>query len=478
MAESNRRAVTPTPSDAKATPARAAVCSRPSVGSPETASFKQSRSAAPSPSPIVDAGIQEAAAAAAASRDTMETPYCPQSSTAKRLSSTRVAPGARAYGSWLRNKSAVRNVLAKRLSAEHSNNLVLTGTSRMEGQITSLTMVSQSLANHKQAVAAMRKQKCFSAISNVHLSMLASVAKTRFHSRYSIVYREGAEARSFYILVRGTVQQKSHDGPCEQLTAKQGGAQVCFGTEAIAGGMHRLSSVMCVEDCELLHFSTTDSGRLDRTGIEALAKSAFAAFIEQELTTMPLFFKLSRSTLHEVACMFELREPGEAGIVIFSPGMPADEFYILVKGRIALQDGDGVQFAKLVAGSAEDGYPFFGQDALLRTPGAARLEFAVTTTPCKLLVLPRRHFSRITKLVPELHARLVEFQELRQSRADLSRQMREAKRSKQKSDREAQLRKSGVIEDADDEATAKAKAFAAECITKHTKVIIASKQAY
>ena len=118
------------------------------------------------------------------------------------LSSTRVAPGARAYSSWLRNKSAVRNVLAKRLSAEHSNNLVLTGTSRMEGQITSLTMVSQSLANHKQAVAAMRKQKCFSAISNVHLSMLASVAKTRFHSRYSIVYREGAEARSILVRVR------------------------------------------------------------------------------------------------------------------------------------------------------------------------------------------------------------------------------------------------------------------------------------
>ena len=50
---------------------------------------------------------------------------------------------------------------------------------------------------------------------------------------------------------------------------------------------------------------------------------------------MPLFFELKRWALTEVSRMFELREYGTTGTVIYGPGVPADELYILVKGRSA-----------------------------------------------------------------------------------------------------------------------------------------------
>ena len=383
--------------------------------------------------------------------------------------------GARAPTAWLKSRGSVRKVLAKSLGAEQADNFVLTGTERMQGKISSLSMVSQSMARHKKAVAAMRMKDCFASTSAVHLSMLASVAKTRFHSRYSVVYREGAGARNFYILVHGTIQQTTHDGHvAELITVEAGGAQMCFGTEGVAGGMHRLSTVTCVSDCEVLHCSTAGSGRLDARGIEVLATRAFAAFIEQELAQMPCFFDLRPAVSHEIACMLELRDLGEMGIVIFSPGMPSDELFILVKGRVALQDGDGFQFAKLSAGTVEDGYPFFGQEALLK--GGARLEFAVTTTPCKILALPRKHFAHILKLAPKLHDHLSEFHELQQSRAELAKQIRHAQGVRMRTpaaDRVKHLREQGIVNEGDDDTMVQAKIFATDCMAKHTRAILA-----
>lgn len=330
--------------------------------------------------------------------------------------------------------------------------------------MSSLVMVTQSLVQQKKVVAALKRQSCFEKISKVHLSMLATVAKKRYFNRYTVLYREGAAAPSFFVLIRGTLLCESHGSRCETLKVGEGGEFICFGTEAVAGGMQRTSDAMCSDYCEVLRFDLQRSGRIDATGIEELTRRAFAMFVEEELKKMPLFFDLSIEHTSEVADMVELREFGAAGVTIYSPGMPANEVYILAKGRVVLEDYDGTVLDKLTAGSVTDGYPFLGQEALLK--GGIRQGSAITRTPCKLLVIRKVHFSRISKLMPKLAAKLQEFAEVRRSRADLARQVLEAKKQRSTFERKAELRKTGM---AANDIEAECQIAAAECITRHAR---------
>ena len=302
-----------------------------------------------------------------------------------------------------------------------------------------LQMVARSISEHKTIVQAMRQVRCFAATSDIHLSMLAAVARPRTHSRYSVIYREGATATSFYLLLRGSLTLSAHNGvggrplkpqllvASPSTSAKGDGnaaTPICFGTEGVAGGMHRIATATCAEESVVLHLSIGTSGMMDGESIELLAKRTFAYFVEAELSRMTMFHGLGRGTMHEIACMFELSEVGMASETLFRPGEHAQKLYILAKGRVLLEAYDGTVLAKLTAGSVDDGYPFFGQTALIRP--YAHDHWAVTRTPVKLLVLPRSHFQRLFELVPGLQRRLLEFHGLRLERAALIRQAREA----------------------------------------------------
>jgi len=346
----------------------------------------------------------------------------------KRSSSSSTARGARNYSAWVRKADSIRNVLTKGLRSDVANCLVLTGSKISEGKVTSLSMVAQSMAQHKRTVAALSKDPCFKKTSNMHLSMIASVAKTRHHSRYSIVYREGAAATSFFLLIKGGVLCSTAEGPVEVLEVESTAHPVCFGTEGVVDGVRRATTAMCTEDCEILHFTASRSHRIGGATMEDLAKTVFAAFVEAELKKMPLFFDLRSDVVSEIASMFELREFGEAGITIFDQGMQADELFCLAKGRVLLEDIQGTELAKLTAGSIEDGYPFFGQDSLLKR--GMREDSATTRTPCKLLVIRRPHFSRLLKLMPLLMERLQDFDRRYRERAKLAREIKQAEKER------------------------------------------------
>lgn len=302
----------------------------------------------------------------------------------------------------------------------------------MSGDVTSFTQISQGMAQQKKIVAAMRKQPCFRGTNVVHLSMMCTVANTRYHTRYSIVYREGAKADTFYVLKKGSIEFTSADRKdVEVVKVADGDELFCFGTEGVAaggGGMPRMRTAMCAENTELLHFDTFRK-RLSGTGAESLAQRAFAAYVEGELKRMPLFFGLKASMLFEIACMFELKEVASSGKVIFTTGMPADALYILASGRVVLESVDGLEVADLDAGRVEDGFPFFGERAVLE-PREPRQTSAVTKAPCRMLVLPKSFFPRLLDIMPSLTKRLLEFNTLRMSGAELAR-----KNAKDKVDR-------------------------------------------
>lgn len=358
-------------------------------------------------------------------------------SLTKRVSSTKSKAGQRTYTSWLSKAGSVRKTITKSLGEGAADSLVLTGGARMSGKVTSLSMISQGLVQQRKLVLALKLQDCFRGANSVHLAMISTVAQTRFHSRYGVLYREGASAYSFYVLVRGALEHTSYDGMTRVVRVAAGEPMVCFGTEGVTGGMPRETTVTCLESSEILHFATFRM-RLSKEGAEEYARKAFATFVEAEMQKMPLFFGIRASTSFELSAMFALRECAAAGTILFRPGEHADALFILAKGRIVLEDADGIEIAKMQAGSVEDSYPFFGEKSLLE--GGPRTTLAITRTPCKLLVMSKCHFARVNKLMPHLKQRLNEFYELRQSRAELARLAAADRKQRQAMEQRAKLR--------------------------------------
>ena len=278
----------------------------------------------------------------------------------------------------------VRQGLVKALGKGAADAMVLTGHERMAGKVTSLSMISQGLLQQKKLVAALKRERCFRGANNIALSMISTIAQTRHHARYSVIYREAAAAHSFFVLARGSLGFTTmQDGAPEVLTVGEGDEMVCFGAEGLTGkdaGMRRLKTATCLSNCEVLHF-TSFRMRLSEAGAEQYARRAFASFVEAELQKMPLFFGLKSTALLEISAMFELRECEAAGTEIFRPGDDANAMFVLAKGRVVLEDADGSMLSKLQAGSVEDGYPFFGERSILE--GGDFATSATTRTPCK-----------------------------------------------------------------------------------------------
>jgi len=356
------------------------------------------------------------------------------------------------YSAWVKRADALHSGLRSQLGAAAASKLTLAdsamGSAMMRGKLTSLSMIGAGFQQQREVVSALKKHTCFSAANPVQLSMIATVATKHMHPRYGIVYREGASSQSFYLLVRGSIEftmtnsygvatrttrrrrsQEEEEGDFtatanttasrEVISVHAGGAMVCFGVEGLTGGLPREATASCLDACEVLHFSTFRM-RLSEEGASQYAARAFASFVQAELQHMPLFFGLSPDGLIEVSQMFELRECASAGTVLYNIGDPPDAMYVLAKGRVALEHADGTLLAKLQAGSSVDGYPFFGERAMLMNT-KWRTTSATTRTPCKLLILPRAHFGRLSQLIPTLKSQLHEVEDLRTSRAELTR---------------------------------------------------------
>ena len=396
-------------------------------------------------------------------REHTPNPHAFGSLTKRKSSSEMVSEkvaGRRTYNSWLSRADKLRKGITKSLGDGAADNFALTGNARMSGKVTSLNMISQGLVQQRELVKALKKQRCFRSANSVHLSMISTVARTRFHSRYSVIYREGAAAFTFYVLIRGALQHTSHEGVSEVVRVAAGDPMLCFGTEGVTGGMPRSTTTTCLETCEILHFATFRM-RLNKEGAEEYARRAFATFVESEMQKMPIFFGMKPSMSVVLAAMFELRDCAVAGTFLFRPGEPSDALYILAKGRIVLEDAEGIEIAKMQAGSVEDGYPFFGESAILE--GGVRSTYAVTRTPCKILVLRKCHFARVNRMMPNLQTRLQEFAKNRQSRADLARLAARDKKQRLAIERRAVARSVGLSPEDSEAQEAEA---AATCVQK------------
>ena len=129
-----------------------------------------------------------------------------------------------------------------------------------------------------------------------------------------------------------------------------------------------------------------------------------------QLQRVPLLADCSRRQLRAVARIAEIREL-PAGAVVARAGDPGDEFFVVVDGR-ATAYVSARKRTRLGPGS------FFGEMSLL--DGEPRSATVVADTPLRLIVIPRREFSRVLAEIPDLMHGLL---------AVLSRRLRQAERA-------------------------------------------------
>jgi CRP/FNR family transcriptional regulator, cyclic AMP receptor protein len=118
--------------------------------------------------------------------------------------------------------------------------------------------------------------------------------------------------------------------------------------------------------------------------------------LEDQLAEVPLFAELGDKTRERLAAQ-SLRRSYAAGEYIIRQGDPAAAFYVILRGRVLVeQETDGIvqPLTELVP------YAFFGEVALIEsTPRTASVK-AIVETEC--LLLPAWEFTALVKESPDV----------------------------------------------------------------------------
>jgi CRP-like cAMP-binding protein len=299
--------------------------------------------------------------------------------------------------------------------------------------------ISANFIRTKRVAQALRTSPELQVLDAAQLSMLARGASERKVPRYTALYREGASAHSFYVLLKGrvlhqTVTSKntkvmvagaaseaargepvsSPDGGNTEVAASEGG--LCFGTEGLSLGLKRITTATTLEDCVLLHFSTT-SIFLDRVGVNELAKRVFSNVVSSALRGMPLFEGVPPAVIDELSPLFKLELIGSRGYTLMQQGEESGKMFLLLDGAVAIQV-DGVHLATLPSDDDVGHQAYvFGEAAVLGGSKLRRTATVVSLEPCKLLSLHPTRFRRFLELLPDFKGQLRRYNILRRRHA-------------------------------------------------------------
>ena len=261
--------------------------------------------------------------------------------------------------------------------------------------------VSAAFLRSKQIASALRSAPEFAKLTDPQIGMLAQGGEERRVPRYTILYREGASAASFYVLLKGRLQHSTfHSSAKHEVSAPATDGDhrgTCLGTEGLSGGLRRLTTVTTLDECLVLRFATAGM-RIDESGAASLAARASSQVVAAALRGNQFFEAMSERTRQELAPHFKLVEVGEAGVKVLEEGGPADKMCLLLEGSVGVFVG-GNHVSDL-PDSDDDPEPVFGEAALLSNDPSA--ETIVTLEPCKLLVLHRPKFRKLLALMPDL----------------------------------------------------------------------------
>ena len=296
------------------------------------------------------------------------------------------------------------------------------GVLTRRGAKASLLQVAREAIQNAHTMAALRELPVFRGLGETKLSMLATGGVFRTVPRYTAIYRQEAEARSFFILAQGSVclsrEKDTHAELPAMLSIKPGAVGRCFGLESLSS-MRRQTTATALDDCTLIVFSMANIS-VGEGGAAAIAHKVFEHFLDSELAAMSLFQGIPATTLRAITHLFELEEyPVSAPI--FAEGASGDAFFILLHGQVRVSK-DGLTLAVLQAGqetvSKQERNPFFGEMALL--DNKPRMASVVTASPSKLLKLTKAKFAKFLQEVPDFAKRLKRIKDIRMAQSKIN----------------------------------------------------------
>lgn len=232
------------------------------------------------------------------------------------------------------------------------------------------------------------------------ISFLVEAGHPRRCVRGQVVFREGEEGASMFLVLQGSVdvERRSATGSVVRLSTLPPGA--FFGEISVMAGVPRSATVRAREQTILLEVSRDsmrELGRRHEQVLVTLMRFFRARLVGTVMATSPLFQPFSPDERRALVSRFRLRELGPDEIVV-RQGRTGDGLYVVLIGTlVAFVTDDSGNTRKL--GVLEPG-EIFGEMSLIHD--ARAMASIGTYTRCWLLRLPREDFADITAMHPEV----------------------------------------------------------------------------
>lgn len=230
----------------------------------------------------------------------------------------------------------------------------------------------------------------FSGLSYSEIHGLIKQSKVVELKENEILFKEGDDSESFYIVAEGKVELQCHNGT--RQTFEEGDF---FGELAALGNLNRTGEIRAKSNCKLIEFEKDKliSNFVAFPQMEEKILSFFHLRLFLFMTSKLKAFKAySRERLEE---FFYTMEPKQlaAHQVLCKKDEPSEEFYFLLSGQMELQREDGQNISI---------YPstFIGEIGFIdRKP---RSDTVITKTTCHFLVCPRYMFENFQARFPDI----------------------------------------------------------------------------
>eukprot|EP00808_Paulinella_micropora_P013463 g5820.t1 len=232
------------------------------------------------------------------------------------------------------------------------------------------------------------------------LNMVANLFSYQTFEAGQIVFSEGDEALSLYVVSHGMVECFAKDNSGQDKKFQDVRAGGYFGEIALMIGIPRTATVRATEKSLLLALGRSDFENLLTLSedLRANLQEAVRHRVARTLTKfdVPFFRSIPTERYPELAAITNI-EKMTAGETIFKHGDKGAEFYLIMYGSVVIKNQEGKVFRKMTDGS------YFGEIALVANKErTATVE--VESKSIVLLSITKENFMKFFEANPQAYA--------------------------------------------------------------------------
>ena len=225
-------------------------------------------------------------------------------------------------------------------------------------------------------------------LSDLKEEELKKVVAGMAHHHFSmgeVIFREGDEGNSLYILIKGIVKIYIEGVAGEKIEITQLKEGDFFGEVGLLAGGTRKASVMALDDTDLFEITREEIEKIEKEHprvSDVLQDFYKKRVLDKIMAVSPLFGTLKERDRREILEAFTLKSSNE-GDAIITEGEKGDSLFIVKSGHVEVSTvADGGK--RVVLGQLKEG-DFFGEVALLT--GKPRTATITALSPVELMEL-------------------------------------------------------------------------------------------